>query len=391
MCGGVGEQYRKPKPWDHDGIDHWNIPKFQKEDNPGGLVEESSFATLFPKYRERYLQEAWPAVTRALKEHGVRCELNLVEGSMTVSTTRKTYDPYIIIKARDLIKLLSRSVPAAQALKILDDDVNCDVVKIGGLVRNKEKFVKRRQRLMGPNGSTLKAIELVTGCYILVQGNTVACMGPYKGLKIARRIVEDCLKNTHPIFHIKEQMIKQELEKDPAMKGENWDRFLPNFKKKNVQRRKPFKVKEKKKYTPFPPAQLPSKVDKMIESGEYFMTDAQKRQRKNVEKAAQQAERVSEGQKKRAQAFVAPEEAGPAADGDGGSGEGDLAATVASLKSKSRSKAKAGPGGGGGSSAGDFLTPEALREVEKHAKRKKEKKRKDGGEPKKEKKRKKER
>ena len=48
-------------------------------------------------------------------------------------------------------------------------------------------------------------------------------------------------------------------------------------------------------------------------------------------------------------------------------------------------------GGGGGSSAGDFLTPEALREVEKHAKRKKEKKRKDDGAPKKEKKRKKER
>lgn len=44
-------QHKKDKPWDHEDIDHWAIPKFEKDDNPSGLLEESSFAVLFPKYR----------------------------------------------------------------------------------------------------------------------------------------------------------------------------------------------------------------------------------------------------------------------------------------------------------------------------------------------------
>lgn len=288
------------------------IEEFKPEDNLGGtFAEESSFITLFPKYREIYLRESWPIVTRALEKRGISCTLDLVEGSMTVRTTRKTWDPAAILKARDLIRLLARSVSTPQALKILEDDVACDVIKIRGLVRNRDRFVKRRQRILGPNGTTLKALELLTGTYILVQGNTVASMGPYKGLKDVRRVVQDCMKNIHPIYHIKELMIKRELAKDPELQNESWDRFLPNFKKKTLsKRRKPFKVtdKSKKVYTPFPPPREKSKIDLQIESGEYFLSKQAKERNEKERRQEKMREKMEQKKKQREKEFVPPKE-----------------------------------------------------------------------------------
>lgn len=284
------------------------IPQFTKDDNPHGLLEESKFATLFPKYREQYLKECWPLVQKVLKEHFIEAELDLIEGSLTVKTTRKTWDPYIIIKARDLMKLLSRSVPFEQAVRVLDDMVGCDIIKLNSFVRKKETFLKRRQRLIGPNGVTLKSIELLTECYVLVQGNTVSAVGPYKGLLQVRRIVEDTMKNIHPMYNIKTLMIKRELMKDPKLKNESWDRFLPNFKSKNVPRKQPKHKTKKKPYTPFPPPQTESKVDRELATGEYFLKDEQKKGKRRHEKEEKQAQAKRARDERRQKDYIPPEE-----------------------------------------------------------------------------------
>ena len=257
------KRYRKEKPWDNDPtINKFEIQKFEKGDMKYPLQEESSFAVLYPQYREKYIKETFPHIQIALKKLGIKAELNIIEGSMTVKTTKETYDPYIIIKSRDVIKLLSRSVPYQQALRVLEDGIESDVIKIRNLVNNKERFIKRRQRLIGPKGMTLKALELLTDCYLLVQGSTVCVIGSFKNLKIVRRIVLDCMKNIHPIYHIKELMIKKELMKKEELKNENWNRFLPNYVKHNVKKKKGKIIKKKKEYNPFPQEQQKKKKKK---------------------------------------------------------------------------------------------------------------------------------
>ena len=71
--------------------------------------------------------------------------------------------------------------------------------------------------MIGPNGMTLKSLEILTNCYILVQGNTVSAMGYFRDLKTVRRVVLDTMNNIHPIYNIKELMIKRELAKNPDL------------------------------------------------------------------------------------------------------------------------------------------------------------------------------
>jgi ribosomal RNA assembly protein len=105
-------------------------------------------------------------------------------------------------------------------------------------------------------------------------------------------------------------MIKRELAKDPKLATESWDRFLPQFRKrhlttseKTAKKNERIETKrdarreaglpevpdhqgqaKKKVYTPFPPAQLPRKVDLQLESGEYFLKPAEKEARVHRER-----------------------------------------------------------------------------------------------------------
>ncbi|KAL9266820.1 KRR1 small subunit processome component-like protein [Drosera capensis] len=142
----------------------------------------------------------------------------------------------------------------------------------------------------------------------------------------------------HPVYHIKILMLKRELAKHPDLVNENWDRFLPKFKKKNVKQKK-VQGKEKKEYTPFPPPQQPSKIDIQLVTGEYFLSDKKKSEKKWREKQDKQAEKTAETKRKREAAFVPPEES--VMEGGGKSvDKTDITTMTSSLKEKTKELSK---------------------------------------------------
>ncbi|KAI9186399.1 hypothetical protein LWI28_016841 [Acer negundo] len=289
-------KHDKPKPWDDDtNIDLWNTEKFDPSWNEGGMLEVSSFSTLFPQYREKYLQEAWPMVKAALKESGVACELNLLKYSMTkCNVTSSRSATWSAIRNNKGTRFAFPVSSTSKASAIMPENRRQCISKWQNRVRNNNEpnddgdswvlVTGRRQHLVGPNSSTLKALEILTGCYILVQGIQLLL----------------------------------------------WVHLEKNVKQKKVQ------SKEKKPYTPLPPPPQPSKIDKLLESGEYFLSDKKKESKKWQEKQEKQAEKTADNKRKGEAAFIPPEEPSKQDPREPDDHKKDVASMAKSLKEKAK-------------------------------------------------------
>ena len=120
------------------------------------------------------------------------------------------------------------------------------------------------------------------------------------------------MQNIHPVYHIKELMIKDQLSKDPELKDESWDRYLPQFKKRNVKKKSKKPKKVEKEYNPFPPEQMPRKVDMELETGEYWEKKDKKSNTKSNKKNEEDEQTnniyVNERKQKKNESYIAPQE-----------------------------------------------------------------------------------
>ena len=153
-------------------------------------------------------------------------------------------------------------------------------------------------------------------------------------------------------------MIKRELEKDPKMKNADWSRFLPDLRtdrsgrdkkeeesdkirEKKLQQESKKTVIKPKSTTPFPSEShfTESKVDKQLESGEYFLKEEIKTKRKLDDKKKENQETSDAKKAKRAEKDgKAPKEKKAVVTSEKSEDKVDVKKLKAKLKSKKAKK-----------------------------------------------------
>ncbi|WUR02386.1 ribosome biogenesis protein (KRR1) [Vairimorpha necatrix] len=215
-----------------------NEVKFDEKDFKNEISETNKLLVYFPKYREKYIDQVSKYIIKALENKKLSCEINLKERSLEICTTKKTRDPFIFIKGCEFIRLISKNCDVETASKVLEDDFVGEIINIRKLVKSESVFERRRDRLIGKNSLVLKALKMISKCYIFITGKYVSVVGSYDGLTIVKQIVTDCLvNNKHPVYEIKKMIIKNNLEEDKNLENEDWSRHIPEYKKRSQKKK----------------------------------------------------------------------------------------------------------------------------------------------------------
>ncbi len=86
-----------------------------------------------------------------------------------------------------VIKAIGRGFPPETALLLTEEGNRLEILKIPA---KNDSLVRIRSRLIGTRGKTRRIIEFHTGCRLSIYGKTVSIIGPYEGVRVAKKAVE---------------------------------------------------------------------------------------------------------------------------------------------------------------------------------------------------------
>lgn len=112
-------------------------------------------------------------------------------GNVTITLRPEQDDVSMLLTSRDIVKAIARGFSPQRALSLLDEDNQLIIMNLEDYVgdnRNAQGRVKGR--IIGKEGKSRDMMENLTESIISVYGHTVAIIGPFDRLPIAKEAVE---------------------------------------------------------------------------------------------------------------------------------------------------------------------------------------------------------
>ena len=129
-------------------------------------------------------------------EQWCSCRINIdsATGGVSIDDSK---DPYLGMKASDMVLAIGRGFPPDAAFRLKSDDVYFALFDIREFTGKSSNRVREmRGRMIGTNGKMRGNIEKVTGANISISGNTIAIICDIEGMETAKKAVDMLLSGS---------------------------------------------------------------------------------------------------------------------------------------------------------------------------------------------------
>lgn len=130
---------------------------------------------------------------------GVKITVESDSGGVEIKVNQDQPDVSVMFTVKNIVKAIGRGFSPKKALMLQDEDNDIMVIDLEEYVGTSKNAQNRvRGRIIGKEGKSRELLEELTECQVSVYGGTVALIGPYEMLQVAKEAIEMLLNGS---FH----------------------------------------------------------------------------------------------------------------------------------------------------------------------------------------------
>ena len=150
--------------------------------------------------------------TKRYIEKRTHTTIEIEDESVTVDSESENSLQEMISK--DIVLAVGRGFNPTIAMKLLNENNVLEVIQLRDFAHTKKSAVRIKGRLIGREGKTRKFIEQITGCYVSVYGKTVALIGTYDDVHIAKEAIGMLLRGSphSSVYKFLEKKRQEQME-----------------------------------------------------------------------------------------------------------------------------------------------------------------------------------